>query len=161
MNDAGKSLEKWYQMGLSRSHRMRFTCEMLRQMVRALNQLHDLGYSHGDIKPENICAKYDDKGELVFTLIDFGVSLRLFEYGQEQNNDIFRGNLNFSSPEHLMNCRASRVDDLYSLLCVAYRFVFHLLPWEEYLKALHKKNPNQPDLFTFEKISEIRFKRIH
>ena len=60
-----------------------------------------------------------------------------------------------------MNCRASRIDDLYSLLCVAYRFVFHQLPWEEYLKELHKRNPNQPDLFTFEKISEIRFKRIH
>ena len=62
---------------------MKFTCEMLRQVVRALNKLHDLGFSHGDIKPENICAKYDDKGELVFTLIDFGVSLRLFKYGEE------------------------------------------------------------------------------
>ena len=83
MNDAGKSLDKWYRMGFSRAHRMKFTCEMLRQVVRALNKLHDLGFSHGDIKPENICAKYNDKGELIFTLIDFGVSLRLFKYGQQ------------------------------------------------------------------------------
>ena len=26
MRDAGKSLDKWYQMGFSRAHRMRFTC---------------------------------------------------------------------------------------------------------------------------------------
>ena len=94
-------------------------------------------------------------------MIDFGVSLRLFEMGEEQNNEIFRGNLNFASPEHLMNCRASRIDDLYSLLCVAYKFVFHWLPWEEYIQELHRKDPERSDLLTFEKISELRFTKIH
>ena len=60
-----------------------------------------------------------------------------------------------------MNCRASRIDDLYSLLCVAYRFVFYLLPWEEYITAKHKKHPERKDLFTFEGISEMRFRKIN
>ena len=60
-----------------------------------------------------------------------------------------------------MNCRASRIDDLYSLLCVAYRFVFHLLPWEEHIQELHKKDPNQNEIFTFEGVSELRFSKIH
>ena len=53
------------------------------QLLKAIDHMHRNGIFHRDIKPENICAKYDDKGELVFTLIDFGVSLRLFKYGEE------------------------------------------------------------------------------
>ena len=78
MSDAGSSLDKWYDMGFSKPDRMNFACEMLKQMIPVLHRLHDLGFSHGDIKPENICAKHDSKGNLKFTLIDFGVSLKLF-----------------------------------------------------------------------------------
>ena len=54
---------------------------MLNQIIPALQKLHNLGFSHSDIKPENICAKYDTQGDLQFTLIDFGVSLRLYKFG--------------------------------------------------------------------------------
>ena len=133
MANAGSSIDQWYGMGLTKPHRVRFAHEMLRQIIPVLKRLHDMGLSHGDIKPENICARYDKEEGLKFTLIDFGVSLRLYQSDQQQNNELFRGNLNFASPEHLMNCRASRVDDLYSLFLVAYRFIFHSLPWEEYI----------------------------
>ena len=39
--------------------------------------LHELGYSHGDLKPENICARKRQSGEIVFTLIDFGLCQKL------------------------------------------------------------------------------------
>ena len=59
MTNAGSSLDKWYEKAFSKPHRMKFACEMIRQLIPVLRRLHDLGFSHGDIKPENICAKYD------------------------------------------------------------------------------------------------------
>ena len=117
---------------------MAFVVEMLNQLIPALKKLHDLGFSHGDIKNENICAKFDKNGNLKFTLIDFGVSSKLPLLGLDLRKKRFRGNLNFASPEHIMNRRASRIDDLYSLLCVAYKFVNLWLPWEECLEQMYK-----------------------
>ena len=39
-------------------------------LVKRLEQLHSLGYCHGDIKPENLCRGSDGK----FYLIDFGIA---------------------------------------------------------------------------------------
>lgn len=51
--------------------------EMLRQIIPGLARLHKVGYSHGDLKLENICARSSIHGNLKFTLIDFGMSQRL------------------------------------------------------------------------------------
>ena len=109
-------------------------------MIPALKKIHGLGLSHGDIKHENICVRIDSNDKLKFTLIDFGVSSTLPKLGQNTEKKRFRGNLNFASPEHITKKRASRIDDIYSLVCVAYRFVFDLLPWEIYLKKEFEKH---------------------
>ena len=58
-----------------------------------------------------------------------------------------------------MNCRASRIDDLYSLLCVAYKFVFESLPWDEDLQELFRENPDESSVF--ERIFKLRLSKIH
>ena len=160
MMDAGDSLDKWPISGFSRPHAVQFVCQMLKQVIPALQKLHNLGFSHGDIKPGNICAKYDANGALRFTLIDFGVSSRLFHQGEKRRPGPFRGNLNFASPEHLSNRRASRLDDIYSLLCVAYMFVFHSLPWEDHIEEEYEKASDKSNFFTLEKIMELRFSKL-
>ena len=60
--DAGISLDKWGEEKMDRRQRMDFAIEMLKQIIPALKKLHDLGFSHGDIKHENICARYDRNG---------------------------------------------------------------------------------------------------
>lgn len=57
--------------------RVQYAADMLRQMIMALKVLHGLGYSHGDLKPENICARETKEGKLKFTLIDFGLCQKL------------------------------------------------------------------------------------
>ena len=42
---------------------------------------------------------------------------------------MFRGNLLASSADHLKNKRPGSIDDLYSMLCVAYYFIHDTLPW--------------------------------
>jgi len=61
-----------------RKSKIGFAVDMLREIIPALALLHNFGYSHGDLKPENICARTSNLCDrLKFTLIDFGMSQKL------------------------------------------------------------------------------------
>ena len=79
--------------------------------------------------------------------------------GQSTDKKRFRGNLNFASPDHIIKKRASRIDDLYSLVCVAYRYVVGILPWEEHLKLKFEKN-GEDSIFSAKKVTTIRIKKM-
>ena len=97
---------------------------MLRQIIMALKTLHGIGYSHGDLKPANICVRRDSKGRLKFTLIDFGICQRLPKLGDScKKNRSFRGNLMFASDWQLRQYTATQYCDLTSLAGVAYYIV--------------------------------------
>ena len=158
MTYAGVSINK-IGVDLQKRDKMLFAYEMMRQLIPALQKVHNMGFSHGDIKHENICVRTGSNGKLKFTLIDFGVSSALPNLGQNTENKRFRGNLNFASPEHIIIKRASRIDDLYSLVCVAYKFVFLLLPWEEYLKKEYDKHGDD-NIFSIKEVTFIRIKKM-
>jgi serine/threonine protein kinase len=61
-----------------------------------LKKIHDFGYSHGDLKPENICARMSSKGQYKFTLIDLGMASKLPKIGQNMARKSFRGNYMFA-----------------------------------------------------------------
>ena len=77
MAHGGPNLVKWRDKLVSTDQRMNFAISMLRQVLLSLRKLHSLGYSHGDLKPGNICAKMNKKGVFKFILIDFGLSAKL------------------------------------------------------------------------------------
>ena len=112
---------------------------MLRQIIVALSKIHSFGFSHCDIKMDNICARFTKNGKLKFTLIDFGVSSKLQPLDADTREKSFRGNFSYASPDHLYNKRASQVDDLLSLLYVAYKFVYLKLPWDKLAKKLAER----------------------
>ena len=97
-------------------------------MIVYLRTLHSLGYVHCDLKLGNLCAELLPSGKLAFTMIDFGVSQRIITRQNSSRN--FRGNYVFSSLNHLKNGYADQLDDLYSLVYMAYKFVYKELPWE-------------------------------
>jgi serine/threonine protein kinase len=75
---------------------------MLRQGIAALKIIHGLGYSHGDLKPENVCARETKEGKIKFTLIDFGICQKLPMPGDPiKDNKYFRGNFMFCSDRQL------------------------------------------------------------
>ena len=49
--------------------------------------------------------------------------------GQNPYVPNFKGNLMFSSANQLKNNRPNEIDDIYSLFCVAYKFIIGSLPW--------------------------------
>ena len=67
------------------------------------------------------------------------MSSKLPQLGEFYGKKDFRGNLMFASIDHIVRKRASQLDDLYSLLCVAYYFIIGTLPWIEYIEKLHQQ----------------------
>ena len=65
----------------------------------------------------------------MFTLIDFGVSSKL-RRRKSRENACFKGNYIYSSFSHLDRGFANELDDLYSLVFLAYKIVYCILPWE-------------------------------
>ena len=102
--------------------------------MNGLKLLHDFGYSHGDLKINNICARPQRDGKFKFTLIDLGVTSKLRNIGELTTHKKFRGNLLTASPDHIINRRPGSIDEVYSLLCVAYLFVYGNLPWREFIQ---------------------------
>ena len=103
--------------------------------------MHEFGYSHGDLKPENICARESHDGTWKFTLIDLGMSSKLPRLGEDTTRKSFRGNYIFASTDQIINKRPTQLDDIYSLLCVAYMFIYKATPWVKYLEHKSKKEP--------------------
>ena len=101
---------------------MLFALAMVYYATKGLEQIHSFGFAHSDLKMDNICARIGSDDRLKFTLIDFGVVTRLTKIGQhvDLNNKLFRGNLLTSSLDHILGHRSSVIDDIYSLLCVAF-----------------------------------------
>ena len=75
---------------------------------------------HCDLKLENICARVTKQSQFKFTLIDFGVASKLPKLGVDTSHKTFRGNFSYATPYHIINKRPCQLDDLLSLLYVAY-----------------------------------------
>ena len=122
MTNGGRNLSHWKDKINSKDNKMLFAKTMIYQVLKGLEKIHNFGYSHSDLKMDNICARISSEGQLKFTLIDFGVATRLCKIGEtiDQDAKLFRGNMLTSSVDHIISHRASIVDDIYSLICVAH-----------------------------------------
>eukprot|EP01084_Bolivina_argentea_P105064 188067_1 len=93
---------------------------IIKNVLNALNQLHNKLYIHNDIKPANIlCNKY---GKV--KLSDFGTVLKLndkYEYATKNN-----GTQMYQSPEKLTKniCKFNAKTDIWSLGITAYELLF-------------------------------------
>ena len=72
---------------------------MIEQIIPSLKLLHSFGYSHGDLKLENICYRSTKKGQHKFTLIDFGVCQKFPKPGLSTEKKSFRGNFMFAAAD--------------------------------------------------------------
>ena len=54
---------------------------------------------------------------------------KLARLGADNREKGFRGNIMFASSHHLQYGRPTRLDDIYSLACVAYSIINYATPW--------------------------------
>jgi serine/threonine protein kinase len=90
----------------------------LAQVCAALEHMHQLGYVHLDITPQNLFLK--DDGDI--KLIDFGIAQKAFSLPRREGNKLL-GTAAYISPEHGSGRIVTPSSDIYSLGCV----VFELL----------------------------------
>ena len=157
MTNGGASLETWHLSITAIEKRMSFMVTMLKQVIPCLQRLHKFGYSHGDMKPENICARPSIYGTFKFTLIDLGMCSKILHSESDKSKMYFRGNYVYCSAIQISNCRASAFDDLYSLACVAYTFIFGKLPWLMRARQVAEDDP-QYNIYETSIFSKFRVK---
>lgn len=109
------------------------------EALAILENMHNRGYVHGDIKPENfLLGPKGSTNEKKLYLVDLGLATRWRDglcgthIDYDQRPDVFRGTVRYASVHAHLGRTASRRDDLESL---AYTLLFLLkgrLPWQGY-----------------------------
>lgn len=93
-------------------------------MLSCIQQLHEIGYCHNDIKPDNFLL--DERGKLYIT--DFGFTEQLYENGAHiliKKQKQVKGTLRYVSLNVHKGLTASRRDDLYSWFYVVVSLTTH------------------------------------
>jgi serine/threonine protein kinase len=92
--------------------------------LSALNQAHQSGMVHRDIKPGNIMLCRTDSGAETVKLVDFGIAKVFGEDGSAELNltksGAVIGSPSYMSPEQCLGKPVDGRSDLYSMACVMY-----------------------------------------
>lgn len=114
---------------------------IVRQAADALNEVHQNGILHRNLKPENIILSVSEAGIEQVKVTDFGVFDGLEEQGAEQ--------LAYLAPEQIAGDAPDFTGDVYSLAAIAYRMLTGRPPFDfstesELLKAQKNGFITQP-----------------
>ncbi|MES1907006.1 MAG: hypothetical protein MHM6MM_000209 [Cercozoa sp. M6MM] len=120
-----------------------------RQMLLAVQTIHDARIVHGDLKPANFLFV---RGEL--KLIDFGIAKALSDNTTNILRDSQVGTLNYMSPEAILEAdqqvhersdtagedryKLSRAADVWSLGCILFQMVFARTPFSHIRNTIKK-----------------------
>lgn len=102
----------------------------LRPILLALAELHDLGLSHGNLKPENIVLTDPSEGAPRATLLDAGLGyVRLREANRDRVNAIAVANPKTVAPELLTGHQLTPAADLYALGVILFELLTGAYPF--------------------------------
>jgi serine/threonine protein kinase len=143
MSYAGKDIFEVFniQQSLedSRKHRclnLQNLSTMGMQIVSQLEILHKLGYTHGDLKFQNICFSEETQR---YSIIDFALVNKIFhkngEHKEQEKVKSFYGNSLFASDSMVNLMTTSRKDDLESLIYILCYLYTGTLPIIEFINA--------------------------
>jgi class 3 adenylate cyclase len=122
---------------------------ILLEMAKALDEIHQAGIVHRDIRPENIMLRTDGTS----VLADFGVARRLNKNRQNEAMDSVASSPYFMSPEQALGDAEDSLTDIYSMGAVFYNTLTGEKPYlgntlDEILQQhLHAPVPKLPQRY--------------
>jgi serine/threonine protein kinase len=102
------------------------------QVLNRIEALHNSGYLHRDIKPDNFLIGTSDKKSRIY-MIDLGLSKRYMKdnnHIEYHTNKSFTGSFRYSSIRNHRGIEQSRRDDLESIGYMLIFFAKGCLPWQ-------------------------------
>ena len=111
------------------------TLDYMSQVLLGVNEIHELGVLHNDLKPDNLYLLYDG----TIRIVDFGAATHISLKGEKH----ILGTINYVAPEVITNKKYSISSDIYSLGIIFYELLTGEVPFsgadaKEVLKA-HSK----------------------
>jgi len=105
--------------------------EIGRVLVEALAYLHEAGYLHRDVAPDNVMAFVDERGRAGVKLIDLGIAKALVPTTQIEGTrgDAFIGKPLYASPEQIRTETLTSASDYYSLGAMLYELATAVFPY--------------------------------
>lgn len=97
----------------------------LRRVAEALRSIHDAGFLHLDLKPNNVMIRADGSP----ALIDFGISKRIVAARYQENLCYSMGSPYFMSPEQMRGESLDERSDIYSFGALWFRIFTGQLPF--------------------------------
>ncbi|CAD8108110.1 unnamed protein product [Paramecium sonneborni] len=120
---------------------------IIKQLLLAVEHIHNKGISHRDIKPDNILVNVEGNCEL--KLLDFGVSRRFLYKNVHHDMLTKTGNIYYCAPEIYHQNNYSKEIDIWSIGVIMFQCLTGELPLQnenasEYIELL-----NKPELWNF------------
>jgi serine/threonine protein kinase len=141
MSYIGKDIFEHFQIHQSLEDSMLHNCfdnkkisKMGMQLISQLEIIHKLGFTHGDLKFQNICY---NKERDSFSIIDYALVTKIFHnngsHKPQENVRNFYGNSLFASDSMVNLKTTGRKDDLESLMYILCFLMKGTLPIIEYI----------------------------
>ncbi|KIH57486.1 hypothetical protein ANCDUO_12323 [Ancylostoma duodenale] len=135
MGLVGKSLEDIRRSILFRNYSKPTAMNASLQTLQSVWDLHDVGYLHRDIKPQNFAIGLGENEKVIY-MLDFGIA-RKYRYGDTKQVKVariavkFLGTIRFASRACHLGIEQGRKDDLETWLYMLFDlFDDESLPWK-------------------------------
>jgi serine/threonine-protein kinase len=108
------------------------TVDLMLQACDSLEEAHDHGILHRDIKPDNMFVT-QRRGKEHVTVLDFGIAKLAGDVGADKitKTGMICGTPAYLSPEQVLYAKASPASDLYSLGIVFYECICGMAPFQD------------------------------
>ena len=106
------------------------TREVLRQAASALDEAHECGLLHRDVKPGNLLVTAERTQTPHVYLTDFGLTKSLGRDSRITETGQLLGSVHYVSPEHVEGREMDHRADVYSLGCVLFECLTGSVPYE-------------------------------
>ena len=122
------------------------------QVLNRIEELHNIGYLHRDIKPDNFLIGLDTNKDIIY-LIDLGLS-KIFNKKSYKKTCSFKGTLRYSSLRNHKGIEQSYRDDLESLAYMLIYFSKNSLPWQNI--KIKDKLKKKEKIYTIKKTNSVQ-----